>query len=374
MTKHASISPEEAADRLAIRELVEAYAHCADRRDAKGQMALFTPDAHFVVYMNAKDPTPSQELHSREELAPVFADLNRYAATMHFLGQATILTLTRDRGTAETYCMPHHYDHWQSPKPDDCRSPLYGHLREKGRRMAVCGTQALCRLAGTAGTLMNVPAAGQKRLVIVGATGMVGGYALRYALDHPAVGRVTAISRRKLGISHPKLDEVAASGLRGLLCTRGGAFTSGRGDLLPRYLYRVGIGRGTPQDNRGLHNRVRARSPRQQSWRGVLIPERKRRGPDRPKPNALCALQGRGRECTTRGRLPPCLHISTGVYLPRGAAQGTEPQLPASARNLSRVSRVLPQPGHSCRPPGEGNGGRSRSGNGQACKRGLRKP
>jgi len=108
MSNHVSISPEEAADRLAIRELVEGYAHCADRRDAKGQMALFTPDAHFVVYMNAKDPTPSQELHSRAALAPVFADLNQYAATMHFLGQTTILTLTRDRGTGETYCMPHH--------------------------------------------------------------------------------------------------------------------------------------------------------------------------------------------------------------------------------------------------------------------------
>jgi uncharacterized protein YbjT (DUF2867 family) len=55
---------------------------------------------------------------------------------------------------------------------------------------------------------MTGPMAGQKRLVIVGATGMVGGYALRYALDHPAVGRVTAIGRRKLGISHPKLEEV----------------------------------------------------------------------------------------------------------------------------------------------------------------------
>jgi hypothetical protein len=108
MSKHVNISPEEAADRLAIRELVEAYAHCADRRDAKGQMALFTPDTHFVVYMNAKDPTPSQELDSREALAPVFADLNQYAATMHFLGQTTILRLTRDRGTGETYCMPHH--------------------------------------------------------------------------------------------------------------------------------------------------------------------------------------------------------------------------------------------------------------------------
>jgi hypothetical protein len=108
MSKRITVSPEEAADRLAIRELVEAYAHCADRRDAKGQMALFTANTHFVVYTNAKDPTPSQEVHSRDALAPVFVDLNQYVATMHLLGQTTILTLTSDRGTGETYCMPHH--------------------------------------------------------------------------------------------------------------------------------------------------------------------------------------------------------------------------------------------------------------------------
>ncbi|HTC91872.1 MAG TPA: nuclear transport factor 2 family protein [Terriglobales bacterium] len=108
MSKHGTISPEESADRLAIRELVEAYAHCADRRDAKGQMSLFTPDTHFVVYMNAKDPKPSQELHSREALAPVFADLNKYAATMHFVGQSTILTLTGDKATGEAYTLAHH--------------------------------------------------------------------------------------------------------------------------------------------------------------------------------------------------------------------------------------------------------------------------
>jgi hypothetical protein len=108
MSKHVSISPNEVADRLAIRELVEAYAHCADRRDANRQMSLFTVDTHFVVYMDAKDPKPSQELNSREALAPVFADLNKYAATLHFLGQTTILTLTNDRSTGETYCMPHH--------------------------------------------------------------------------------------------------------------------------------------------------------------------------------------------------------------------------------------------------------------------------
>jgi hypothetical protein len=106
--KHVTISPEEAADRLAIRELIEAYAHCADRRDAKGQMSLFTADTHFVVFMNAKDPKPSQELHSREALAPVFADLNKYAATTHFVGQSTIFSLTSNRATGEAYCLAHH--------------------------------------------------------------------------------------------------------------------------------------------------------------------------------------------------------------------------------------------------------------------------
>ena len=108
MSRHVTISPGEAADRIAIRELVEAYAHCADRRDANGQMALFTADTHFVVYMNAKDRTPSQELHSRAALAPVFADLNKYDVTMHFVGQSTILSLTPDKGTGETYCLAHH--------------------------------------------------------------------------------------------------------------------------------------------------------------------------------------------------------------------------------------------------------------------------
>jgi uncharacterized protein YbjT (DUF2867 family) len=55
---------------------------------------------------------------------------------------------------------------------------------------------------------MNAPPSGQARLAIVGATGMVGGNALRHALDHRAVGVVTAIGRRSLGIAHPKLKEV----------------------------------------------------------------------------------------------------------------------------------------------------------------------
>ena len=108
MAHHTSISPGEAADRLAIRELVDAYAHCADRRDAAGQMALFTEDTHFVVFMNATDPAPSMDLQTRAALAPVFANLNQYEATTHFIGQSTILTLTDDKATGQTYCLAHH--------------------------------------------------------------------------------------------------------------------------------------------------------------------------------------------------------------------------------------------------------------------------
>ena len=108
MSKHVVISPGEAADRLAFRELIEAYAHYADRRDSRSQLSLFTPDTHFVVFMNAKDPTPSQEPHTRDELAPVFADVNKYDATTHFVGQSTIFTLTSDRATGEAYCLAHH--------------------------------------------------------------------------------------------------------------------------------------------------------------------------------------------------------------------------------------------------------------------------
>jgi ketosteroid isomerase-like protein len=104
---HTDVTPAEQADRLAIRELVDAYAHCADRRDAEGQKALFTEDTRFVVYMAGPDTEPSQELGGREALTPVFEDLNRYEATMHFNGQSTV-QLDGDRATGESYCIAHH--------------------------------------------------------------------------------------------------------------------------------------------------------------------------------------------------------------------------------------------------------------------------
>jgi hypothetical protein len=107
MAIHSELTPGEAADRLAIRELFDAYAHCADRRDAEGQKALFTDDTRFAVYMEGADSEPTYVLQGREALTPVFADLNRYEVTTHFNGQSTV-TLDGDRATGESYTIAHH--------------------------------------------------------------------------------------------------------------------------------------------------------------------------------------------------------------------------------------------------------------------------
>jgi SnoaL-like domain len=107
MTDHTSIAAEEAADRLAIRELVDAYASCADRRDAEGQKALFTDDTRFVVYMAGEGSNATDDRRGRESLTPVFDNLNTYEVTMHFNGQSTV-ALEGDRATGETYCLAHH--------------------------------------------------------------------------------------------------------------------------------------------------------------------------------------------------------------------------------------------------------------------------
>ena len=104
---HTEIASTEQADRLAIRELVDAYAQCADRRDADGQKSLFTQDTHFVIYMDGQGSEPTQVLDGRDALTPVFAALRDYQATMHFNGQSTI-ELDAYRATGESYCIAHH--------------------------------------------------------------------------------------------------------------------------------------------------------------------------------------------------------------------------------------------------------------------------
>jgi hypothetical protein len=107
MSVHTQITPVEAADRLAIRELFDAYAHCADRRDADGQKALFTADTRFAVYMSGQGTEPTYVIEGREHLTPVFEDLRQYDVTTHFNGQSTI-ELNGDRASGESYTIAHH--------------------------------------------------------------------------------------------------------------------------------------------------------------------------------------------------------------------------------------------------------------------------
>ncbi|WP_262282771.1 nuclear transport factor 2 family protein [Micromonospora sp. MA102] len=103
-----TLSPEQAADRVALGELVDAYARLADRRDARGQAALFTADARVAVYDGEPDTTePTQVLNGRDELADAFGALRNYDRTTHFNGQRTV-TVDGDRATGETYCLAHH--------------------------------------------------------------------------------------------------------------------------------------------------------------------------------------------------------------------------------------------------------------------------
>jgi hypothetical protein len=104
---HTDLSLREEADRPAITELVDAYAYCADRRDAASQMALFTEDTEFLVYLETRNPVPTQHLRGRDALPPVFDELNTYEATTHFNGQSTTV-LDGDNASGLTYCLAHH--------------------------------------------------------------------------------------------------------------------------------------------------------------------------------------------------------------------------------------------------------------------------
>jgi len=87
--------------------LIDQYSYCADTRDAQGQMSLFTADTNFEVFLDSKSSTATQVINNRQDLFPVFDNLNTYLATMHFNGQSTV-KLNGDRANGITYCRAYH--------------------------------------------------------------------------------------------------------------------------------------------------------------------------------------------------------------------------------------------------------------------------
>ena len=136
---------------------------------------------------------------------------------------------------------------------------------------------------------MNVPPPSQARVVIVGATGMVGGCALRYALNHPAVGGVTAIGRRKVGTPHVRLKEVVHQDFADC-STLADAFSD-----QDAVIFCLGAYTGAVPDTElrkitvdypiELARVLRAASPA-----ALFLLERQRRGPDGKKPAGVRAL------------------------------------------------------------------------------------
>jgi hypothetical protein len=97
----------EAADRLALRRLVDAWAHCADRRLAEQQSNLFIPDGTILNYEG--DPNthePHSTLKGRADIRSALAVLNMFTVTLHMNGQSEVM-IHGEQAIGETYCLVH---------------------------------------------------------------------------------------------------------------------------------------------------------------------------------------------------------------------------------------------------------------------------
>jgi uncharacterized protein (TIGR02246 family) len=95
------------ADRLAISDLVHAYAQGVDRRDPEAVARLFTDDGTFVAYATPGDTEPTSRSRGYGEIVRAIAMARHYRSTTHTIG--THLALVEgDRATGETRCVAYH--------------------------------------------------------------------------------------------------------------------------------------------------------------------------------------------------------------------------------------------------------------------------
>ena len=103
---------DRAHDRLALRQLVETYAHAADRRKNELSGSLFTSDGLLAIYDGDArgQASPTRTRRGPQQIAEAMCRLKRYSATTHIVGQQTVEFDPADphRATGETYCLAHH--------------------------------------------------------------------------------------------------------------------------------------------------------------------------------------------------------------------------------------------------------------------------
>ena len=97
----------QVADRLAISDLVHAYAQGVDRRDPEGVARLFTEDGTFVAYATPGQSEPTSRSQGHAEITRAIAMARHYRSTTHTIGNH-LAELDGDRATGETRCVAYH--------------------------------------------------------------------------------------------------------------------------------------------------------------------------------------------------------------------------------------------------------------------------
>ena len=92
--------PDESADRLSLRQLVEQYARGADTRDAILFADVFTDDATLH--------TSRGKIVGRDELLTIAPRLERYRVTMHLVANHYVTFDDADNGHGVAYCQASH--------------------------------------------------------------------------------------------------------------------------------------------------------------------------------------------------------------------------------------------------------------------------
>jgi hypothetical protein len=102
-----SDGPTDAADRVALRALVDAYAMAADAKRYRDMARCFSDQATFTMCMTPGDDQPTAVHTGAAEIEAAMASLDAFVATTHLVG-AQVIELDGDRATGQATCVARH--------------------------------------------------------------------------------------------------------------------------------------------------------------------------------------------------------------------------------------------------------------------------